>query len=366
MIGIKLFVILLIVMVTFFSIIRNGIEKEKEDGVYSESDEIRRFILKFRPIAYLIFGAIVGISALVSSIYFTNEQQIGFTSMFGNNTMIDGPGMHFKVPFVSEKHVYDSTTKGMAIGYTEEDEEYQEEDSLMITSDFNFINIDFYIEYRITDPIEYCYGSDNPEEILRNVAQSAIRNTVGRYDVESVMTTGKSNIETDVFEDISNELEHHNIGITIGNVRIQDAEPPTSEVNDAFKDVESAKQNAETTINKAYEYRNTQIPAAEAKAKEITEAATATKTERVNAAKEQIAKFEAIYSEYRNNPETVKQRIYYEALQEILPNMKVIIGKDSKVIYVQGNNTDIVDKSSTKASKENSKTEKEDSKTEKE
>lgn len=206
----------------------------------------------------------------------------------------------------------------------------------MITSDFNFVNIDFYVEYRITDPIAYCYGSDNPEGVLKNIAQAAIRNTVGLYDVDSVMTTGKSEIEMKVQEDILQELEKHNIGIAVGNVTIQDSEPPV-ETAAAFKAVSDAKTNAEKEINAAHEYENEKIPAAEADAEKIRQEANASKTERVNSAKEEVARFEALFNEYQNNPYTVKQRLYYEALQEILPNMEIIIGSDAKVIYVKDN-----------------------------
>ena len=338
---IKFFLLLLVIIIAFFSVIQKSIkinekaEDEHSWNTYRDSTKQLKAILKIKPIVYGVYIGIVAISLLFGSIYFTNEQEIGFTSFFGHNTMIEGPGMHFKIPFLSQKHVYDSTTKGMPIGYVEGTDESNTEDSLMITSDFNFINIDFYIEYRIVDPIEYCYGSDDPEGVLKNIAQASIRNTVGQYDVDSVLTTGKSEIETKVYEEIIERIEEHHIGISVGNVTIQDSEPPTSEVNDAFKAVETAKQGAETTINNARKYANEQIPAAEAKAEEVKQAATATKTERTNAAREEVAKFNALFTEYQRNPETVKQRLYYEALQEVLPNMEIIIGKDAKVIYVK-------------------------------
>lgn len=336
---IKFFLLLLVIIMAFFSIIRKSVKinEKAEDSWNSNRDTNKKLeaILKIKPIVYGVYVVIVAISLLFRSIYFTNEQEIGFTSFFGHNTMIEGPGMHFKIPFLSQKHVYDSTTKGMPIGYVEETDESYVEDSLMITSDFNFINIDFYIEYRIVDPIEYCYGSDDPEGVLENIAQASIRNTVGLYDVDSVLTTGKSEIETKVYEEIIERIEEHHIGISVGNVTIQDSEPPTNEVNNAFKAVENAKQGAETATNNARKYANEQIPAAEAKAEEVKQAATATKTERTNAAREEVAKFEALFAEYQRNPETVKQRLYYEALQEVLPNMEIIIGKDAKVIYVK-------------------------------
>lgn len=343
MLLIKIFLALLVISGAFFSIIKNratsvqvtddmdSYQKQKHEN---EAEGLKS-ILKLKPIAITVICVLFGIACIFGSVFFTNEQEIGFTSMFGQNTMIDGPGMHFKIPFLSQKHVYDATTKGMPIGYYEESDETMEEDSLMITSDFNFVNIDFYVEYRITDPIEYCYGSDNPEGVLKNIAQASIRNTVGRYDVDAVMTTGKGEIETMVREDIIKELESHKLGITIGNVTIQDSEAPTAKVAQAFTDVSDARTKAEEDINQAHAYENGKIPAAEAQAEEIKQAANASKTERVNEAKEEVARFEALFKEYQNNPGTVKQRLYYEAMQEVLPNMEIIIGEDAKVIYVK-------------------------------
>lgn len=346
---IKIFAVLLIVVLTVFACVKATIKPKKnpdEEGYNRHEDEDyyakeKRFILKLKPIVLLALIAIFVVVSIFSGIYFTDEQQIGFTSMFGYNTMIEGPGMHFKVPFLSQKHVYDATIKGMPIGYVLETNESAEADSLMITSDFNFVNIDFYVEYRISDPIEYCYGTDDPEGVLKNIAQASIRNTVGLYDVDAVMTTGKTEIEMAVREDIVKELEKHNLGITVGNVTIQDSEPPVKTAS-AFTAVSDARTNAEEVINQAHAYENEKIPAAEAEAEQVKQAANASKTERVNAAKEEVARFEALYTEYQNNPDTVRQRLYYEALQEVLPNMEIIIGSDAKVIYVKDNSTSSV------------------------
>ncbi len=342
MVMLVILVLLFIIAHTVFSVIRNYVPQGDEKiNVYSSpfygysSKEIRKKLSTIKLIVYCILIALTVFFTLFTSIFSTTEQDIGFTETFGITSQIEGSGMHFKIPFFSHKYIYDATTKGMPIGYIEGSNETQEEDSLMITSDFNFVNIDFYLEYRIIDPIEYHYGSNKPEAILKNIAQSAIRNTVGQYDVDSVMTVGKSEIEAKVFEDIIEELTHHHTGLQVVNVTIQDAEPPTTAVAAAFKDVENAKQNAETEINNAYKYENTEIPAAEAESEAVKQAANAAKTERVNQAKEEVANFEALFEEYQNNPDTVKQRLYYEALEEILPNMEIIISKDSKMIYVK-------------------------------
>lgn len=354
MLLIKIFLALLVIVGAVFGIIKNSAASmavDEADGMDSmdsyerrrrkEANESLNGVLKLKPIVVGVLCLLFVVCCIFGSVYFTSEQEIGFTSMFGQNTMIDGPGMHFKVPFLSQKHIYDATTQGMPIGYYEDTDQSMPEDSLMITSDFNFVNIDFYVEYRITDPIEYCYGTNAPEGVLKNIAQAAIRNTVGQYDVDAVMTTGKVEIEAKVREDIIKELEGHNLGITIGNVTIQDSEAPTAKVAQAFTDVSDARTKAEEDINAAHAYENSKIPAAEAQAEEIKQAANATKTERVNSAKEEVARFEALFNEYQNNPETVRMRLYYEAMQEVLPNMEIIIGEDAKVIYVKdsaGNN----------------------------
>lgn len=207
----------------------------------------------------------------------------------------------------------------------------------MITSDFNFVNVDFYIEYRISDPVAYEFGSTDPEGILRNISQASIRNTIGLCDVDSVLTTGKSEIEAKVKADIIAELEQHSIGLSIVNVSIQDTEPPTSEVSAAFNAVETAKQKADEEVNNALKIENEQLPSAEAEVDAIIRAAEATKAERINQAKQEVAEFNALYNEYLSNPEIVKKQLYYDAIEEILPNMEIVIGKDSKVIYINNN-----------------------------
>ena len=163
----------------------------------------------------------------------------------------------------------------MEIGYndTTGEMETEENESLMITSDYNFVNVDFYVEYRVADPVQYVYASEDPEEILRNIAQSCIRNTIGSFTVDDVLTTGKQAIQSDIRQEVIDALEVHQVGLQLVNLTIQDAEPPTSDVMVAFKAVETAKQGMETAINNANRYRNEQTPQAEAEADRIRQEA---------------------------------------------------------------------------------------------
>lgn len=307
-------------------------EAKTEEEVKKEAQETTR---KLKLIVYGALAGVVLIITLFNSFFIANEQKVAFTMTFGEVSMVDGPGLHFKAPFITEAYKYDATAQGMAIGYEAESNESVTAESLMITSDFNFVNTDFYIEYRISDPIQYEFGSNDPEGILRNIAQASIRNTVGLYTVDEVITTGKAEIQAIVKDQIIEKLQQHSTGLSIVNVTIQDAEPPTDAVSAAFKAVETAKQNAETSVNGAKESEQTRIPNAEAESDQIIKAAEAAKTEKINQATQEVAEFNALFEEYLQNPGTVKMQLYLSMMEEILPGMEIIIGNDSKVIYVK-------------------------------
>ena len=148
---------------------------------------------------------------------------------------------------------------------------------------------------------------------------------MGSYDVDSVITTGKNEIQTVIRDMLTEKLEEQDLGISLVNLTIQDAEPPTTEVMEAFKAVETAKQGKETAINNANKYRNEELPAAEAQIDQITKEADATKQSRINEAEGQVARFNAMYQEYKKYPLITKQRMFYETMEDILPDLKVII-----------------------------------------
>ena len=137
--------------------------------------------------------------------------------------------------------------------------------------------------------------------------------------------SGKNQIQAEVREKLVAALTSADIGIEVVNLSIQDAEPPTSEVMQAFKAVETAKQGADTAVNTAKQYQNEQIPAAEANADKITQQAEAQKEARIAEAEGQTARFSAMYEQYKLNPEVTRQRLFFEAMEDILPGLKVII-----------------------------------------
>ena len=266
---------------------------------------------------YLLFG----------SIYSLKENEYAVVTTFGVPKVVEQSGIHLKIPFVQELEKVPKTINGFPIGYRADTDESVDSESFMITRDYNFVNVDFYVEYKVTDPVKYLYASESPVDILKMLTQSYIRDTIGLYDVDSVITTGKNEIQASIKEKIVGRLEQEDIGVQLVNITIQDAEPPTQEVISAFKNVENAKQGKETSINKANQKRNEDIPAARAQVDETLKTAQAQAEERVNEAKGQVARLNELYAEYQKYPLITKQRMFYETMEEILPYMKVIIEK---------------------------------------
>lgn len=287
---------------------------------------------------------IVGIVAIIvillilsfNSAYEIKEQEQAVLITFGKATAVTDPGLHFKIPFIQQVKKVNTTIQGFSIGYNLETNAVNMDESLMITSDFNFIDVDFYVEYRFSDPVKAIYASMDPLSILRNVSQSCIRTVIGSYPVDDVLTTGKNEIQAAIKEMILERLEEQDIGIQLVNITIQDSEPPTTEVMEAFKAVETAKQGKETALNNANKYRNEQLPSAQARADGILKDAEARKTERINEATAQVARFNAMYEEYIKNPVVTRQRMFYETMEKVMPGLKIVIDTpdgDLQTIY---------------------------------
>ena len=297
---------------------RNGFETVGPDG--SPVSNV--------PMGRIILGVVIVLAVLIlafNSTYQIGEQEQAVLITFGQASSVTDPGLHFKIPFIQQVRKVNTTIQGFSIGYDQETNASNEDESLMITSDYNFVNVDFFVEYRFSDPVKAVFASSDPVEILKNISMSCIRNVIGSYPVDDVLTTGKNEIQAAIKESILSKLEEQDLGIQLVNITIQDSEPPTQEVMAAFKAVETAKQGKETAINNANKYRNEQIPLAEARADAIIQDAEAEKAARINEATAQVARFNSMYEEYIKNPEVTRERMFYEAMEEILPGLKVII-----------------------------------------
>ena len=285
---------------------------------------------KLRKVIVIVAVVLIVALAASSCFYTVDDKQQAVVTTFGRVSDITGAGLHFKLPFgIQQVEKVDvNVYQKIELGYSTTGEDIyatNTKESTMITGDYNIVNVDFFVEYKITDPVQYLYSSNQPELILRNLIQSQVRNVVGSSTVDAVLTDGKENIQSQVKTLVSQILADYDIGLTLVDVRIQDSEPPTQDVIEAFKAVETAKQQAETVVNDAKAYQNAKLPDAQAQADKLIQNAEYLKQARINEATQQVAMFTAMYEEYALNPEITRSRMYYEAISQILPGVKLYI-----------------------------------------
>ena len=276
----------------------------------------------------IVLGVVLGLFAVVTILqttYTIEEDEYAVIQTFGSVQVVETPGFKFKIPYLQRVSKVSKASKQFSVGYDILTNESIHKESFMITSDYNFVNVDFYFEYQITDPMKYFYAAEEPELIVKNLAQSYIRDTVGSHTVDEVLTTGKYEIQSTIKTLLQERLDKENIGIQVTNAVIQDAEVPTVEVAQAFKNVEDAKQGMETAINNANADANTRIPAANAQADKIKKDAQAEKEALIAEAQGQVARFNSLYEEYVKFPLITKERMFYEAMEEVLPGMNIYI-----------------------------------------
>lgn len=293
-----------------------------------------------KPPFKLIIGAIGAIALaiiLFNSWYTVTDQQQAVVLTFGKVTNVAGAGIHFKFPdpIQSVIKVPVQMTQKLELGYRDQGEGNYvtvDEESKMITGDFNIVKIDFFIEWKVSDPKKYLFNSMDPEGILRDSSLGAARSIVGSASIDDVLTSGKTAIENEIKEKLVSSLDTYDIGIQVLDVKIQDSEPPNEEVKQSFKNVENAKQSKETAMNEANKYKNTEIPKAQAEADRILRNAESEKQTKINEAKGEVAKFLKMYEEYKNFEDITKTRLYLEAMEEILPGITVYIEDDSSSI----------------------------------
>ena len=150
---------------------------------------------KTKKIVAIVAIAIVALILVSGSFYSIREEEQAVVCTFGSPQAVTTPGLHFKIPFIQTVEKVSTTINGFSIGYNSTG---AGEEAMMITSDYNFLHVDFYAEYRVTDPVKALYASEDPVEILKNIAQNCIRTTIGSYTVDSVLTTGKNEIQSNI------------------------------------------------------------------------------------------------------------------------------------------------------------------------
>jgi len=293
----------------------------------------------FKKIGFV--AAIVIILLMLYSCFYTvQEHERAAILTFGKYTGETGAGLHFKWPYPIQEviKVPAELTQQITIGYRENGDQITviEEEAMMITGDENIVLADAVVQWKISNIRDYLYNVDNPEQFLRNAASASIRSVIGSEKLDYAITDGKTEIQDKVRAKLIELQEVYQTGIQILDIKFQDIEPPGGAVAEAFREVTNAREEKNTKINQAIKYENERIPRARGEAQALLEQAEAQKKSRILNAQGDVAKFNAIYEEYKANPAVTEKRLILETLEKILPGARIVItdGKGGTVQYL--------------------------------
>jgi membrane protease subunit HflK len=291
-------------------------------------------------IQYIIIGALIVVVGF-SSFFTVNPEEVGMVMRFGEFTRTAQPGLNFKAPFVEEvryvpiqrqlKHEFGYRTTSAGVESRTQRQGYGDE-SLMLTGDLNLADVEWVVQYRVSDAYDFLFKIRNPEETLRDMSESAMRQVVGDRTVNEVLTVGRAEVAMKAQELIQELADEYESGIRIEQVVLQDINPPDP-VKASFNAVNEAQQQKETLINQAKSEYNKVVPRAKGEAEETIQKAEGYAVNRINRAEGEASRFNQLFQEYVKAPEVTKQRIYLETLENILPKM------GNKIITDQNGNS---------------------------
>src|SRR5213595_3110702 len=266
---------------------------------------------------------------------------VGVKTRFGAYHDLVNPGLTYAIPYVDEIQIVPTQRLlKLEFGFTSpnatniyQGDREPEETETMITGDLNTALVPWVVQYRITDPKLYLFGAREPEQTLRDLSESVMREVIGDRTVDEVLTIGRHDIETASLKRLAELCSDYKLGLQIQQVQLATVRPPAV-VQAAFNEVNQAQQEKQTAINQAWAVYNDAVPNARGQAKEREKQAEAYAFRRINEAKGEAQKFSLLLAEYGKAPEITRRRLYLEAMQAIFPNLqrKIIVDDSLKNI----------------------------------
>ena len=281
---------------------------------------------------------VLGVLALwgFSGFFRVEPDELGVVLRFGKAVREVQPGLNYHLPYPIETvltpkalrvnkidigmQVVDDIRRG---GTTVRD---VPEESLMLTGDENIVDVDFSVLWKVkpTGVGEFLFNIQNPEGTVKAVAESAMREVIGRSEIQPILTGARQTIETAVQDLMQKTLDHYGAGVIIQQVQLQKVDPP-AQVIDAFRDVQAARADLERAVNESQTYANRVVPEARGRVAQITQAAEAYKSQTVAEATGQTSRFLKIYEQYKKAPDVTRERMYLETMERVLGGTDKII-----------------------------------------
>ncbi|WP_082640234.1 FtsH protease activity modulator HflK [Aureimonas sp. N4] len=268
--------------------------------------------------------AVAGLAVvwLLNAVYTVQPDEVGVELLFGKpRAELSEPGLHVMmwpfetvetVPIVENQITIGSGQRG------------GDSSGLMLSGDQNIVDVQFAVLYSVENPVAYLFNVQDPQGVLRQVAESAMREVVGRRPVEDVFRNDRAGIAEQVRQITQATLNSYNAGLTVNAISIEEAAPPP-EVADAFEEVQRAEQNESQFIEEARLYRNEQLGRAQGEAVQIREDAAAYKNRVVQEAQGEAQRFTSILTAYERAPEIIRERLYLETMESVLANSNKVI-----------------------------------------
>ncbi len=291
-----------------------------------------------------IFGAIVLITGLYTSVYQIDTEEAGVVLRFGKHIDTVPSGLHFCAPFgidqVQKVPVTRKIKQEFGFGTEGNENKYQWSspsewplEKSMVTGDLNSAQVEWIIQYTITNPEDFSFKVRNPDTTLRHASEAVMREVVGDRTVDEVITVGRQDIEIEAREKLNILVNLYEMGITVDQLQLINVKPPR-EVEPSFNEVNKAEQEKDKTVNIAKGEFNRAVPKASGEAEKMISEAEGYAIERINEAEGDAAKFTALYKEYLKAPEVTRRRIYLETMEKVMPRIgkKVIIDEQANQV----------------------------------
>ncbi|ODT79359.1 MAG: HflK protein [Pelagibacterium sp. SCN 64-44] len=276
---------------------------------------------------WALIGGVLALLAFwgVNSIYTINPQEVGVELRFGKpKPELSGQGLHFMLWPIDTVERVALTVNQTQIGVPTSGSRASANDGLMLSGDQNIVNVQFSVFWFISDPTDYIFNVRDQDSMVRYAAESAMREVVGRRPAQEVYSDDRAGIQADVQRITQNTLDNYGLGVTVSQVLIENASPP-SEVIDAFNEVQRARQDETRLQEEARSYANTLLGNARGEAAAAREEAAAYTNRVVQEATGEAERFNSIYAEYVNSPDVTRKRLFLETMEQVLGGSEKVL-----------------------------------------
>ena len=316
----------------FFSNLLKG-GKNKKESVIEKIETFSNFKL------FMIGCAVVAVLWLVSGFYIVRQEENGIVMRFGRYVRDAESGLHYHAPYPIEEVIKEATTRVRVLKIGGEDaSETKLGEGWALTGDENIVNLELNVQWKIDDLKKFVFSVRDREQTIYDATQSAIREVVSKRKLASILTSDRGDIEEETKKLLQDMLNSYDIGVSVLLVQMLKIDPP-AQVIDSFRDVQTARVDKESEINKAYKYKNDILPKVRGEAGKILEDAQGYAISVVNRAKGDASRFNQVYEQYKSAPFVTRKRMYLDAMEELFSKNKVMIVDDNvKNVFLDGKN----------------------------